>query len=122
MEPKYLKLSLREKDVYFSISDIKKYHAYSAHGIDFCDYHVVINEFHVWDERDKPVDETYGGLFLYIDENKKIRIYDNLKKIYIDVENNEDMNNLTYFYEAKEYCDSIEYVVKEILLQFVIDN
>ena len=68
------------------------------------------------------MDETYGGLFLYIDENKKIRIYDNLKKIYIDVEDNEDKNHLTYFYEAKEYYDSIEYVVKEILLQFVIDN
>ena len=122
MEPKYFKLSDRENDVYFRVYEIKKYHAYSAHGIDFCDYHVVINEIHIYDERDKPFDETYGGLFLYIDENKKIRIYDNIKKEYIDIEDNNDVNHLTYLYYDKKYCDSIENVAKELLLQYVIDN
>jgi len=122
MEPKYLKISLIDKDVYFHIIDIKKYHQYSAHDIDFYDYHVIITELHVYDERTKPFEEKYGGIFLYIDENKKIRLYDNIKKEYVEVENNEDINILEYYYYDKQYCTSIENVVKDILLQFVIDN
>jgi len=122
MEPKYLKISLIDKDVYFQIIDIKKYHQYSAHDIDFYDYHVIITELHVYDERNKSFEEKYGGIFLYIDENKKIRLYDNIKKEYIEVENNKDINILEYYYYDKQYCTSIENVVKDILLQFVIDN
>ena len=35
---------------------------------------------------------------------------------------NEDINELEYYYYDKKYCDSLENVVKDILLQFVIDN
>jgi len=122
MEPKYLKIPLIDKDVYFHIIDIKKYHQYSAHDIDFYDYHVIITELHIYDERNKSFEEKYGGIFLYIDENKKIRLYDNIKKEYVDVENNEDINILEYYYYDKKYCDLLENVVKDILLQFVIDN
>jgi len=124
MEPKYLKISLIDKDVYFHIIDIKKYHQYTAniYPIDFYDYHVIITELHIYDERNKSFEEKYGGIFLYIDENKKIRLYDNIKKEYVDVENNEDINILEYYYYDKKYCDLLENVVKDILLQFVIDN
>jgi len=122
MDPKYLKIATIDKDIYFHIIDIKKYHQHSAHGIDFHNYHVIITELHIYDERTKPFEEKYGGLFLYIDENKQIRIYDNIKKEYFDIETNEDINELEYYYYDKKYCDSLENVVKDILLQFVIDN
>jgi len=122
MDPKYLKIATIDKDIYFHITDIKKYHQYSAHGIDFHNYHVIIAELHIYDERTKPFEEKYGGLFLYIDDNKKIRMYDNIKKEYFDIETNEDINELEYYYYDKKYCDSLENVVKDILLQFVIDN
>jgi|AACY02.1.fsa_nt_gi hypothetical protein len=44
MDPKYLKISTIDKDIYFHITDIKKYHQYSAHGIDFHNYHVMMKE------------------------------------------------------------------------------
>lgn len=80
MEAKYFKLSLREKDIYLKINNIKKYYVYTSHGIDAYDYHVVIDKIHVYDDRDVSFEENYGGLFIYIDEYKKIRIYDNINK------------------------------------------
>jgi len=122
MDPKYLKIATIDKDIYFRIDDIVKYHQYSAHGINFHYYHVTITEFHIYDERTKPLEEKYGGLFLYIDDNKQIRMYDNIKKEYFDIETNQDVNVLEYYYYDKKSCDSLENVVKDILLQFVIDN
>jgi len=90
MDPKYLKIATIDKDIYFHITDIKKYHQHSAHGIDFHNYHVIITELHIYDERTKPFEEKYG--------------------------------ELEYYYYDKKYCDSLENVVKDILLQFVIDN
>ena len=121
MEPKYLKIATIDKDIYFYISDIKKYRQYSAHGIDFYNYQVIITEIYIY-ERTKSFEEEYGGLFLYIDENKQIQIYDNIKKMYINIETNKDINELEYYYYDKKYNDSLENVVKDILLQFVIDN
>jgi len=118
---KYFRISLREKDVYFKIYDIKKYHCYSAHGIDFHDYHIVIDELHEWNRENK-FDDTYGGLFLYLDENKKVRILDNIKGNYIDIEENKDINNLFYYFEEKQYCTSLENVAKEILFRVIIND
>ena len=118
MKGKYFKLSLREKDVYFRIK-IQKYHAYSAHGIDFQDYQVIIMDLDIREPK-RDFEDTYGGLFLYLDENKKIRIYDNIKKKFIDIEDNKDINQLCYFYYDKKYFLSLKNVIKEIIYeQFV---
>ena len=119
MEGKYFKLSLREKDVYFRI-EIQKYNAYSAHGIDFQDYQVIIMDLDIWEPK-MDFEDIYGGLFLYLDENKKIRIYDNIKKKFIDIENNKDINHFCYFYCEKKYFLSLENVIKEIIYEQFIE-
>ena len=120
MKPKYLKLSKKNTDIYFSINKIKKYHIYSAHGVELYDYDIIINDVYVYDN--KLVEEEYKGLFLYIDENKNIRIYDNIKKEYYDIEDNDDVNHTSYFYYSNIYCTSLYNAVKEILLRVIIDE
>ena len=116
----YFKLSLREKDIYFMI-DIKKYLAYSAHDIDFHDYHIVIMEIDIWD-KNIDFNDKYGGLFLCFNENKVITIYDNIKKIYIDIENNNDIKSITYFYYGVEWNDiSLKDAIKEILYKIFVN-
>jgi len=116
----YFKLSLREKDIYFSI-DINKYLAYSAHNIDFHDYHIVINEIDIWD-KNIDFNDKYGGLFLCFNENKEIIIYDNIKKIYIDIENNNDIKSITYFHYGVEWNDiSLKDAIKEILYKIFVN-
>ena len=51
IEPKYLKLSKGDKDIYFRINNIKKYHKYSAHGVELYDYYVIINDMYVYDNK-----------------------------------------------------------------------
>jgi hypothetical protein len=121
MEPKYLKLSKGDKDIYFRINNIKKYHRYSAHGVELYDYDVIINDMYVYDNKSLEEDEC-EGLFLSIDEKKNIRIYDNIKKEYYDIEDNVDVNHTSYFYYGNTYCTSLHNAVKEILLRFIIDN
>ena len=70
MEPKYLKLSKGEKDIYFRINNIKKYYKYSSHGIELYDYDVIINDIYVYDNKSIKEGE---GLFLSIDEKKKYK-------------------------------------------------
>jgi hypothetical protein len=120
MNQKYLKLSKSNRDIYFMINYIKKYYCYSAHGVELYDYNVIINDIYVYDN--KPFDEEYGGLFICIDENKNMRIYNNIKKEYVDIENNEDLNHISYFYYGNIYCTSLHNAVKEILLKVVINE
>ncbi len=127
MEPKFLKLSKGDKDVYFRIKKIKKYYKYSSHGVELYDYDIIINDMYVYD---KSIQEIQGiqviqgiqGLFLYIDENKNIRIYDNIKKEYYDIEDNNDVNHTSYFYYGNIYCTSLHNAVKEILLKVIVDG
>jgi hypothetical protein len=121
IEPKYLKLSKGDKDIYFRINNIKKYHKYSAHGVELYDYDVIINDIYVYDNKSL-VEEKCRGLFLYIDENKNIRIYDNIKKEYLDIEENDDVNHTSYFYYGNTYCTSLHNAVKEILLRVIVDG
>ena len=68
------------------------------------------------------MEEECGGLFLYIDEKKNIRIYDNIKKEYLDIEENYDVNHTSYFYYGNTYCTSLHNAVKEILLRVIVDG
>ena len=120
MEPKYLKLSKEDTNIYFIINNIKKYHCYSAQGVELYDYNISINNMKIYDN--KFVEKEYEGLFLYIDENKNIRIYDNIKKEYLDIEENDDVNHTSYFYYGNTYCTSLHNAVKEILLKVIIDE
>jgi hypothetical protein len=76
---------------------------------------------YVYDNKSLEEDEC-EGLFLSIDEKKNIRIYDNIKKEYYDIEDNDDVNHTSYFYYGNTYCTSLHNAVKEILLRFIIDN
>jgi hypothetical protein len=120
MEPQYLKLSKGTKDIYFRINNIKKYYRYSSNGVELYDYNIIINDIIIYDN--KSVEEECRGLFLCIDENKNIRIYDNIKKEYYDIENNEDVNHISYFYYGNIYCTSLYNAVKEILLRVIVDG
>jgi len=92
MEPKYLKLTKGDKDIYFRINNIKKYYSYSAHGVKLYDYDIIINDMYV---------------------------YDNIKKEYYDIEENNDVNHISYFYYGDTYCTSLHNAVKEILLKVI---
>jgi hypothetical protein len=70
----------------------------------------------------KSLEEECEGLFLCIDDKKNIRIYDNIKKEYYDIENNEDVNHTSYFYYGNIYCTSLHNAVKEILLRVIVDG
>lgn len=50
---------------------------YTANGKDFYDYQ---------NNNSDLFEEKYRGLFLCVDENKKIHIYNNINKKYIDIE------------------------------------
>jgi len=67
MEPKYFKLSLREKDIYFMIHDIKKHLVYSVRGQDFYDYQIVINNINF--TQNSSINLENSGQFVCIDEH-----------------------------------------------------
>jgi hypothetical protein len=114
MGPKYFKLSLREKDIYFMIYDIKKHLVYSASGQNFYDYQIVIKDIHL--PPNSTIDSEYGGQFVCIDEHKNLRIFNNITNEYIDIEENFDLNHLSYIYQKQDYWTSLDNVMKEILL------
>jgi hypothetical protein len=118
MDPIYLKFSKKDKDVYFRINNIKKYYIYSSHGVELYDYDIIINDMYVYDNN--LLDNK--GLFLSIDDKKNIRIYDNIKKEYYDIEDNNDVNHISYFYYGNTYCTSLLNAVKEILLKVITNT
>jgi hypothetical protein len=110
---KYLKIPFVDRTIYFKV-DIDSYHAYSAHGIDWKDYHVKINDMNIY-EKEVNFDDTYGGLFLIIDD-KEIKIYDTIQNKTIEIEKNNDVRGITYYYDNNEYTGvSLDFVIKEIL-------
>jgi len=115
LKPTCFKLSLREKTVYFIVNNIKKTFVYTANGKDFYDYQIVIKDVHQNNNSDS-FEEKYRGSFLCVDENKKIHIYDNINKKYIDIEKNDNLHHLSYYYGTNNYWTSLENVMKEILL------
>jgi hypothetical protein len=120
MEYKYFTLPLVDKTVYFRI-EIKKYHKYSAHDIDYQDYFVIINDIDIWD-KDVNFEDKYGGLFLVITKNKELKIFDNITKKIIEIENNNDIREIFYFYIDNEYSGvSLDYVVKEIIYENIVN-
>ena len=66
--------------------------------------------------RDEIFDDTYGGYFLWIDENKDIRIYDNIKKTFFNSDTNQ---KITFMYDDKKY-DCIENTLKEMLFDLFV--
>ncbi len=122
MEPTLLKINIEDKRIYFIVTIDKKL-AYSAHDIDFQDYTIKISEVFVYD-KDVILDDMYGGLFLCIDDDRKVQIYDNIKKIYVNVEKEEYISSITYEYEGvyETYRhSSLDNIVKEMLYQIIIE-
>lgn len=120
MDPQYFKLSLREKDIYFMIHDIKKNIVYSARGQDFYDYQIIINDIHL--SENSSIDSEYSGQYVCIDEHKNLRIFNNITKEYVNIEQNFDLNHLSYNYQNQDYWTSLENVMKEILLGIFKNN
>lgn len=63
-------------------------------------------------------EDIYGGLFLCIDYDKKVQIYDNINKIYVNIEKEVDVSSITYIYEGiyETYQNSsLDNIVKEML-------
>lgn len=114
MDTQYFKLSLREKDIYFMIDYIKKNLVYSTRGQDFFDYQIVIKDIHL--PTNSTIDSEYGGQFVCIDERKNLRIFNNITNEYVDIEENFNLNHLSYIYQKQDYWTSLENVMKEILL------
>lgn len=114
MDPQYFKLSLREKDIYFMIHDIKKHLVYTARGQDFYDYQIVIKDIHL--PTNSKIDFEYSGQFVCIDEKRNLRIFNYITNEYVDIEENFDLNHLSYIYQNQDYWTSLENVMKEILL------
>lgn len=119
-KPNYFKLLLQEKTVYFIVNNIKKSHVYTANGKDFYDYQIVIKDVH--HNNLEPFEEKYRGLLLFVDDNKKIGIYDNINKKCIDIEKNDDLHHLSYYYGTNNYWTSLENVIKEILLSIFLSK
>jgi hypothetical protein len=117
----YFKLSLREKDIYFIVSDIKKYHICTSHGLDLHDYKITIKDVHQ-NKTSEPFDEKYNGLLLCVDDKKNICIYDNVKKKYIDIEKTEDLHHVSYYYGPNIHYFSLENLIKEILLNISLSE
>ena len=111
MEPRYLVLPCGDGLKYFTVY-INKYHR----------YHVKISDMLVWD-KNIDFNDTYGGLFLAIDENDDVVIYDNCKKEIVNTENNDDVEMIHYFYDNLELVGiPLNSVVKEILFDNFIRN
>lgn len=120
MEYKYLTLPLIDKTIFFRI-EIKKYHAYFAHGIDFQDYQIIISDIDIW-EKMINFEDKYGGFFLILNEKKELKIYDNIKKELIEIDKNNDIREISYFYYDKEYNGlSLNDVIKEIIFKNILD-
>jgi len=120
-KPNYFKLVLCDKTVYFIVSNIKKYHVYSLHGKDFYDYQIIIKDIYQ-KNNSEPFEEKYSGLLLCVDNKKNIRIYDNIKKKYIDIEKNDDLHHVSYYYGANMNYFSLENTIKEILLSIFLSE
>jgi hypothetical protein len=114
MDPQYFKLSLREKDIYFMIDDIKKNLVYSTRGQDFFDYQIVIKDIHL--PTNSKIDSEYSGQFVCIDEKRNLRIFNYITKEFSNIEENFNLNHLSYIYQNQDYWTSLENVMKEILL------
>lgn len=121
MEPTYLKINIEDTRIYFIVTINKKL-AYSAHDIDFQDYTIKMSKLFILD-KDDIFDDRYGGLFLCIDDDRKVQIYDNIKKIYINVEKEKDVSSIIYEYEGVYQTyrySSLDDIVKEMLYQIII--
>ena len=106
MEGDYLVIEQPKRHVYFC-AIIKK---------ETIDSNIIkLNQFFVYD-RDEIFDDTYGGYFLWIDENKDIRIYDNIKKTFFNSDTNQ---KITFMYDDKKY-DCIENTLKEMLFDLFV--
>jgi hypothetical protein len=130
----YLKIYLDDKTVYFMAEIIKSDKpVYQAFGFYTYDYYIDIKAIYFIND-DIAFEDNYGGIFLCIDndnhndnhndidnENKKIRLYDNIDKSYIDVKDRDDCSILRYKYN--NHSDhSLDYIVKEIFYDIIINN
>ena len=93
MEDEYLVVKNGNECTYFLV-EIKYNNAY-------------INDIYVFSQ--KNFNDEYGGIFLWVDSEKNIKMYDNIKKEFIN-----DTHILYYVYNDI-YQLNIKSIVKEIL-------
>ncbi len=69
---------------------------------------------------DNQFDISYNGIFLRIDSDKKIKLYDNIKKVYISNRDFVFANKITYLYNGK-VSNSLDNIIQEIIYSMVIN-
>lgn len=110
MEYKYFTLPLFDKTVYFKINIDKRQVDQNYN------YFIKINELFIY--QCDLFDEYYGGLFICIDENNKLKICDNIEKKDIVIDKSDD---ITYVYNSKKYGNNLDNTIKEILYQIFVN-
>ncbi len=119
MEGSYIRLYDLDKNIYFHVTIDKKF-VYSDHGINYHDYIIKIDEIHIYD-KEIDFEDIYGGLFLWKTEDKKVKIYDNIKKNFVEIDNLDNVNHIHFEYNEIKYEKvDMEYMMKEILYHILI--
>lgn len=119
----YFTIYQSASQVTFFHIDIKKDFRYSAHGIEYHDYSFYIGEINMPDEEQNNFDNEYGGYFLWLNEEREIKIYDNINKTFFDIDNIPDLNHLHFIYNHKTYGGiSLVDLVKELLFDIFVTS
>jgi hypothetical protein len=122
----YLKIYQINKITYISVT-IEKDIKYRGPEIEFIDYNLIFQNLTLHEELhyslydiEMSFDDTYAGIFLWIDNDKKIKLYNNLKKEFIDI-TKFDANKIFCIYNNVKYEESnLEHIIKEILYDLFI--
>lgn len=119
----YLKIDdTRRGTIVYLRANILKEFKYFSRGIEYCDYNIKIECIDTYEYyEDTDFEEKYGGIFICFDDLNNIKLYDNVKQEFIDLENYEDCKNIFYMYNNEsKYYSSIHNVLKEILYDIFI--
>ena len=117
----YLTIEKPDKAIYFKIN-INSNLKYIAHGNEYFNYYVNISEFDVYDCI-TDFDDNYGGIYLWITEEKEIKLFDNIKKEFVNFDKMcSEENTVTFIYYSNEYSCDLEYIVKEILFNIFVKD
>ncbi len=116
MNYNYLKIynSRLSSIIYFTSNITREFNSYS-NNTKYYDYYVEIKDMILYNHHnDEDFGEEFGGIFLYLDNDNSIRMYDTVKKEEIDLENNEDCMSIYYIYNDKTYI-TIDNLMKDFL-------
>ena len=116
MNHNYLKIynSRQSSIIYFTTSIRREFNSYS-NNTAYYDYYVTLKDKILYTHyNDEDFEEEFGGIFLYLDNDNSIRMYDTVKKEEINIENQEDSMAIYYIYNNISYL-TIQNLLKDYL-------